>query len=121
MTSETPNLHVSKKLNISKTKQDIEKLKTPLRLVWKCCSDAFQIGSTIFCRRGTLKRNDHPLLCHLTEGYTIVAKCYLGKVCKAVLQKGCELISIARKVIQIIGQLVITCSIVKKIQIYIIF
>ena len=54
MTSETPNLHVSKKLNISKTKQDIEKLKTPLRLVWKCCSDAFQIRSTIFCRRGTL-------------------------------------------------------------------
>ena len=54
MTSETPNLHVSKNLNISKTKQDIEKLKTPLRLVWKCCSDAFQIGSTIFCRRGTL-------------------------------------------------------------------
>ena len=54
MTSETPNLHVSKNLNISKTKQDIEKLKTPLRLVWKCCSDAFQIGSTIFCGRGTL-------------------------------------------------------------------
>ena len=57
MTSETPNLHVSKNLNISKTKQDIEKLKTPLRLVWKCCSDAFQIGSTIFCRRGTLRLN----------------------------------------------------------------
>ena len=45
MTSETPNLHVSKNLNISKTKQDIEKLKTALRLVWK-------IGSTIFRRRG---------------------------------------------------------------------
>ena len=28
MTSETSNLHVSKDLNISKTKQDIEKLKT---------------------------------------------------------------------------------------------
>ena len=55
MTSETPNLHVSKNLNISKTKQYIEKLKTPLRLVWKCCSDAVQIGSTIFCHRGTLK------------------------------------------------------------------
>ena len=27
MTSETPNLHVSKNLDISKTKQDIEKLK----------------------------------------------------------------------------------------------
>ena len=55
MTSETPNLHVLKNLNISKTEKDIEKLKTPLRLVWKCCSDAFQIGSTIFRRRGTLR------------------------------------------------------------------
>ena len=57
MTSETPNLHVVKNLNISKTEKDIEKLKTPLRLVWKCCSDAFQIGSTIFRHRGTLKEN----------------------------------------------------------------
>ena len=48
MTSETPNLHVSKNPNISKTKQDIEKLKTPLRLVWKCCSVVFKIGSKIF-------------------------------------------------------------------------
>ena len=48
MTSETPNLHVSKNLNISKMKQDIEKLKTPLRLVWKCCSVVFKIGSKIF-------------------------------------------------------------------------
>ena len=31
MTSETPNLHFSKNLNISKTKQDIKKLKTVLR------------------------------------------------------------------------------------------
>ena len=54
MTSETPNLHVSKNLNISKTKQDIEKLKTAIRLVWKCCSDEFKIGSTIFRRRGTV-------------------------------------------------------------------
>ena len=54
MTSETSNLHVVKNLNISKTEKDIEKLKTPLRLVWKCCSDAFQIGSTIFRHRGTL-------------------------------------------------------------------
>ena len=53
--SETPNLHVLKNLNISKTEKDIEKLKTPLRLIWKCCSDAFQIGSTIFRRRGTLR------------------------------------------------------------------
>ena len=51
MTSETPrlpSLHVSKNLNISKTKQDVEKLKTPLRLVWKCCSVVFKIGSKIF-------------------------------------------------------------------------
>ena len=43
-----PNLHVSKNLNISKTKQDSEKLKTPLRFVWKCCSVVFKIGSKIF-------------------------------------------------------------------------
>ena len=48
MTSETPNLHVLKNLNISKTKQDIEKLKTPLRLAWNCCSVAFKIASTFF-------------------------------------------------------------------------
>ena len=48
MTSETPNLHVLKNLNISKTKQDIEKLKTPLRLAWKCCSVVLKIESTIF-------------------------------------------------------------------------
>ena len=41
---ETPNLHVTKNLNISKTKQDIEELKMPLRLVWKRCSVAFKIG-----------------------------------------------------------------------------
>ena len=58
MTSETPNLHVLGNLNISKTEKDIEKLKTPLRLIWKCCSDAFQIGSTIFRRRGTLNSDD---------------------------------------------------------------
>ena len=60
MTSETPNLHVSKNQNISKTKQDIEKLKTPLRFVWKCYSDALKIGSTIFRCRGTLR------ICHKT-------------------------------------------------------
>ena len=48
MTSETPSLHASKNLNIFKTKQDIEKLKTPLRLAWKCCSALFKIGSRIF-------------------------------------------------------------------------
>ena len=36
------------------TKQDIEKLKTPLRLVWKC-SVAFKIGSTIFSLQGHIK------------------------------------------------------------------
>ena len=59
MTSGTPNLHVSKKLNISKTKQDIEKLKTLLRLVLKCCSGVFKIGSMIFRCRGTLKAGVH--------------------------------------------------------------
>ena len=48
MTSETANLHVSKNLNISKTKQDIEKLKMPLSIVWKRCSVVFKIGSKIF-------------------------------------------------------------------------
>ena len=48
MTSETPNLHVSKNLNISKTKQDIEKLKTPLRLVWKCCSQRLKLDQRFF-------------------------------------------------------------------------
>ena len=35
-------------LNISETKQDIEKLKAPLSLVRKCCSVAITIRSTIF-------------------------------------------------------------------------
>ena len=63
MTSETPNLHVSKNLNISKTKQGIEKLKTPLRLVWKCCSVVFKIGSKIFRCSGTLNGTDVSLEC----------------------------------------------------------
>ena len=57
MTSETSNLHVSKNLNISKTKQDIEKPKTPSRLDWKC-SDALEIGPTIVRRRGTLNNQN---------------------------------------------------------------
>ena len=57
MTSETPNLHVSKNLDISKTKQDIEKLKTPLRLVWKCCSVVFKIGSKIVSLQWHFKFN----------------------------------------------------------------
>ena len=56
MTSETLNLHVSKNLHISKTKQDIEKLKTPLRLAWKCCSVVFKIGSNIFSLQWHFKR-----------------------------------------------------------------
>ena len=62
MTSETPNLHVSKKLNISKTKQDIEKLKTPLRLVWNCCSGVFKIGSKIFSLQWHFNRLTYVLL-----------------------------------------------------------
>ena len=54
-TSKTSNLHVVKNLDISKTKQDIKRLKTPLRLVRKCCSDALKTGSTIFRRSDTLK------------------------------------------------------------------
>ena len=57
MTSESPNLHVSKKLNISRTEQDIEKLKTPLRLVWKCCSVVFKIESKIFSLQWHFKNN----------------------------------------------------------------
>ena len=54
---ERPNLHVSKNLNISKRKQDIEKLKTPLRLEWKCCSVVFKIGSKIFSLQWHFKYN----------------------------------------------------------------
>ena len=49
------NLRVSKNLNISKTKQVREKLKTSLWLVWQCCSHALKIESTIFRRICTLK------------------------------------------------------------------
>ena len=42
MTSEIPNLHVSKNLNIETRYR--EELKTPLRLAWKCCSVVFKIG-----------------------------------------------------------------------------
>ena len=58
MTSETLNLHVSKNLNISETKRDIEKLKTPSSLVWKCCSVAFEIASAFFLGKDTLSFND---------------------------------------------------------------
>ena len=43
MTSETLDFHVSKNLNISKTNDFMKKLKTPLKLVSKCCSVAFKI------------------------------------------------------------------------------
>ena len=35
-------------LNISKSKQDSEKMKTPFWFIWKSCSDVFTIGSTLF-------------------------------------------------------------------------
>ena len=35
-------------LNISETKQDIEKLKAPLSLVRKCCSVTVKTRSTLF-------------------------------------------------------------------------
>ena len=67
-------LHVSKNLNVSKTKQDIEKLKILLRLVWKCCSVVFKIGSKIFSL-GTLK----PALFVSKVGNSFVLN--LGVVC----------------------------------------
>ena len=72
MTSETRNLHVSKNLNISKTTQDIEKLKSPLRLVWKCCSVVFKIGSKIFS-----------LQWHFNELWKIMANAFFGRQSQA--------------------------------------
>ena len=46
MTSETPNLHVSKNLNISKMEQDIEKLKTPL--VWNVVPLCLKLDQRFF-------------------------------------------------------------------------
>lgn len=43
MTSEAPIFHVSKSLNTSKTKKDIEKMKMPLRFFWKCYFVAFRV------------------------------------------------------------------------------
>ena len=48
MTSKTPNLHVSKNLNISKTKQDIEKDSSGNVVLMR-----FKLDSTIFRRRDT--------------------------------------------------------------------
>ena len=48
MTSRDSLLAHFENLDISKTKQDSEKLKTPFKLTWKCCSVEFKIGSTIF-------------------------------------------------------------------------
>ena len=57
MTLWTPNLHASKTLiSLKRNKISRNGMKTPLRLVWKCCFNAFKIGSKIFRRRGTLKR-----------------------------------------------------------------
>ena len=53
MTSEAPNLHVSKNLDISRTERDIKKLKTPF---WKCFSVAFKTGSAVFRCRSTLRK-----------------------------------------------------------------
>ena len=80
MTSETPNLHVVKNLNISKTEKDIEKLKTPLRLVWKCCSDAFQIGSTIFRHRGTLSVTEKHFQASLNGVFSFSISCFVLEI-----------------------------------------
>ena len=82
MTSETPNLHVSKNLNISKTKQDIEKLKTPLRLVWKCCSVVFKIGSKICSLQWHFKfTHEKPGNNKLLNRYLHMHCCVLLKFC----------------------------------------
>ena len=48
MTSRDTLFAYTENLNVWKTKQDSEKLKMPFRLIGKCCSDAFKIGSMIF-------------------------------------------------------------------------
>ena len=47
MTSSDTLFAYTENLNVWKTKQDREKLKTPFRLIGKCCSHAFKIGSMI--------------------------------------------------------------------------
>ena len=56
MTSETPNLLVSKNLNISKTKQDIEKLKTPYGSHGNVVLLCIKLDQRFFRCSGTLKR-----------------------------------------------------------------
>ena len=48
MTSRNTYFACFENLNISKTKQDMEKLKTSLRIIWKSCFVTFKIRSTIF-------------------------------------------------------------------------
>ena len=48
MTSRDIQFAYFKNLNISKTKRDCEKLKTPFRPIQKCCSVVFKIGSKTF-------------------------------------------------------------------------
>ena len=55
MTSKETQFAYFENLNFSKTKRDIEKLKTLFRLIWKCCSVAFKIESTIFSLQGHFK------------------------------------------------------------------
>ena len=69
-------------LNISKTKQDIDKLKTPLRLVWKCCSVVFKIGTKIFSLQWHFKKRSYyekvclPLLFSLKNNQVIFLQLY---------------------------------------------
>lgn len=64
----------------------------------KICEVIAQGGMRRAMKAVVVKKNDHPLLRHFTEGCTVVAKCYLDKVCEAVSEKGRDLVSIARKV-----------------------
>ena len=49
MTSETPNLHASKNLNLSVKRTRYPETKEAIKTFWKCSTVAFKI-----CCRGTL-------------------------------------------------------------------
>ena len=55
MTSRDIQFAYFKNLNISKTKRDCEKLKTPFRSIQKCCSVCLKLDQRLFRCSGTLK------------------------------------------------------------------
>ena len=112
MMSETPNLHVSENLNISKTKQDIEKLKTPLRLAWKCCSLVFKTESKIFSLQWYFNYSSSDMECgnDLAEGEKVLSikeitkvktsKSIAERMNRCVMKEICESVRIFRKILQ---------------------